>query len=120
MAVSEGFRTLALEQLGRVAPRIRARGMFGGVGVYSADRFFALLDDDVLYLKADDVTRPLFEAEGLLPFRPGGDSGEVMSYYAVSADWLEDPDALRPWVNRALGAAARKKSKPSRKARGKT
>ena len=115
MAVSEGFRTLALEQLGRVAPRIRARGMFGGVGVYSGERFFALLDDDVLYLKADAETRPLFEAEGLTPFRPGGDSGETMSYYAVSADWLEDPDALRPWVDRALQAAARKKQKPTKK-----
>ena len=117
MAVSEGFRTLALEQLGRVAPRIRARGMFGGVGVYSADRFFALLDDDVLYLKADDVTRPLFEAEGLPPFRPTGEGGETMSYYAVSADWLEDPDALRPWVDRALEAAARKKQKSSKKSK---
>lgn len=110
MAVSEGFREFALEQLGRVAPAIRSRRMFGGIGIYSADRFFALLDDDVLYLKADDVTRPAFEAAGMPPFTYG-EAGETMSYYAVSAEVLEDADALAPWVDRALDAAQRKRTR---------
>lgn len=107
--VSDGFRDFALEQLGRVAPAIRSRRMFGGVGVYSDDRFFALLDDDTLYLKADAVTRSEFEAAGMQPFRPFGEGGETMSYYAVSADVLEDAEALQPWVRRALDAAGRKR-----------
>jgi DNA transformation protein len=112
--VSEGFREFTLEQLGRVAPAIRSRRMFGGVGVYSSDRFFALLDDDILYLKADDVTRPEFVAAGMPPFQPGGEGGETMSYYAVPPDLLEDAEALEPWVTRALDAATRKRTRPRR------
>ncbi len=45
MPVSSTFRTFALDQLGRVAPQIRAKSMFGGVGIYSRDVFFALIAD---------------------------------------------------------------------------
>jgi DNA transformation protein len=108
MAVSESFRRFALEQLGRAIPGgVRARAMFGGVGLYAGERFFALLDDDTLYLKADDTTRDAFVGAGLQPFMPFGDATHGMSYYAVPADWLEDAEALRPWVDRALAAAGR-------------
>lgn len=39
-----------------------------------------------------------------------GAEGEVMQYYAVPEDLLEDPDSLRLWVERALAAARRKKA----------
>jgi DNA transformation protein len=112
--VGESFRRFALEQLGRVVPGgVRGRAMFGGVGVYAGERFFALLDDDTLYLKADDATRAAFVAEGLRPFMPFGDETHVMSYYGVPADWLEDAEALRPWVDRALEAAGRARRRKS-------
>jgi len=75
MAVSASFRTFALEQLGRDIRGVRGRSMFGGVGVYAGERFFALIDDDTLYFKVDDTTRPDFEARGMGPFRPGGAGG---------------------------------------------
>jgi DNA transformation protein len=100
MAVSETYCLFATEQLSRVAPSIRARSMFGGVGLYSADLFFALIDDDVLYLKVDASNRPDFEARGMGPFRPSGDGGEVMQYYALEEGILEDTDALLPWVEK--------------------
>lgn len=106
MSVSPSFRGFVLEQLARVVPAVRARAMFGGVGIYSGDRFFALLDDDVLYFKVDDTNRGDFEARGMGPFRPAGPDGEVMQYYEVPADVLEDADALRPWALRALVVAA--------------
>jgi DNA transformation protein len=108
MSVSPSFRTFVLEQLGRVLPDLRARSMFGGVGLYSGERFFALIDDDTLYFKVDDTNRADFEARGLGPFRPGGPDAEVMQYYEVPADLLEDADALRPWAERAIAVAARK------------
>jgi DNA transformation protein len=112
MPVGESFRRFALEQLGRVVPGgVRARAMFGGVGVYAGERFFALLDDDTVYLKADDATRADFVAAGLPPFTPFGDPTHVMSYYAVPADWLEDAETLRPWTDRALEAAGRTRRK---------
>jgi DNA transformation protein len=115
MAVSESFRTLVLDQLGRVAPRIRARSMFGGVGIYSGDLFFALIADDTLYLKVDDSNRPDFEARGMRAFRPYGEEGEVMQYYELPADLLDDPEELRSWAQQAIAVATRKSTKQKRK-----
>jgi DNA transformation protein len=108
MPVSPTFKTFVLEQLGRAVPQIRARSMFGGVGIYAGEFFFALIDDDTLYLKVDDSNRPDFEARGLRPFQPFGETGEIMQYYEVPGDVLEDPEALRPWVEKSIAAAERK------------
>ncbi|HET7603660.1 MAG TPA: TfoX/Sxy family protein [Gemmatimonadales bacterium] len=108
MPVSPSYRTFVLEQLGRVTPNIRARSMFGGVGIYGSDRFFALMDDDLLYFKVDDTNRPDFEAAGMGPFRPGGEHGEVMQYYQVPEEVLEDVEELRAWVGKALAVAEKK------------
>jgi DNA transformation protein len=116
MSVSPSFRGFVLEQLGRVLPAVRGRSMFGGVGVYSGDRFFALVDDDVLYFKVNESSRGEFEQRGMEPFRPAGPGGEVMQYYEVPADVLEDVEALRTWASRAVAAAAaaRRRRKASR------
>jgi DNA transformation protein len=99
-------------------PRIRARPMFGGVGIYSGDLFFALIADDVLYFKADASTRPDFEARGMGPFRPFGDEGGTMQYYQVPEDLLEDPDALRPWAEKAAAIARQNKGRRASRRRG--
>jgi TfoX/Sxy family transcriptional regulator of competence genes len=131
MAVTPSFREFVLDQLGRVTPGIRARSMFGGVGIYADDLFFALIGDGVLYLKVDDSTRPDFVAAGMGPFMPFGDGGEVMQYYELPADVLEEPDRLKPWVEKSIEVARRArlakrpaskkppaKKKPARKRKG--
>lgn len=90
--------------------------MFGGVGIYSGELFFALIDDDILYFKVDDSNRPDFEARGMGPFRPYGPGGEVMQYYQVPEEVLEDFEALRAWADKAL-AVARDKKSPKRSKR---
>jgi len=114
MAVSSTFRTFVIDQLSRAVPEIRARSMFGGVGVYAGELFFALLADDTLYFKVDDSNRADFERQGMGPFQPYGEGGEVMQYYQVPADLLEDPAALRPWAEKSIAVAA-KKSKRARR-----
>jgi DNA transformation protein len=110
MPVTPEYREFVLEQLGRVAP-VTSRAMFGGVGVYSNGFFFALLDDDTVYLKVDDTNRPDFEAAGMGPFRPF-EGAASMQYYELPADLLEDADRLRPWVDAAIDVARRsRKSK---------
>lgn len=119
MAVSDSFRTFALEQLGRVIPGgVRGRAMFGGVGIYAGERFMALLDDDTLYLKGDAVARPEYARAGMPPFMPGGDPSQAMQYYAVPPEVLEDADALRPWVALALAAADRQRTRKRPKGPG--
>jgi DNA transformation protein len=108
--MSQSFRVYVLDQLRRVTPGVRDRSMFGGVGIYAGDLFFALIAEDVLYLKVDESTRPAFEARGLGPFRPYGPSGEVMQYYEIPEDLLEDPETLRPWVEAAISVARRKRA----------
>jgi DNA transformation protein len=117
MSVSESYRTFLLDQLGRAADRIRMKSMFGGAGVYAGEFFFAIVDDDVLYLKVDDTNRPDFEARGMGPFRPFGEGGEVMQYYQLPEELLDDPDELKPWLEKAIGVAARKKKKRKPEAR---
>ncbi len=107
MSVSPSYKTFVLEQL-QVAGVVTAKSMFGGVGLYCQGLFFALIDDDTLYLKVDDATRPEFERVGSQPFRPYGDDSHVMQYYELPAEILEDRAALGPWVERAIEAARRK------------
>ena len=111
MSVSPGFQTFVLDQLRRVAPSVRARRMFGGVGLYADDLFFALIDDDVLYFKVDDTTRADFEHRGMSIFQPFGEGTPSMQYYQLPEDLLEDPEALRQWSEQAIGVARRAKSK---------
>jgi DNA transformation protein and related proteins len=116
MPVTPSYRQFVLDQLLRVRGDIRAKNMFGGVGLYSGEFFFALLDDDTLYLKADAGNRGDFESRGMGPFRPFGEGGEVMQYYELPAELLEDPEALRPWVEKAVEVARRaRKSAAKRK-----
>jgi len=115
MPVSPGYQTFVLDQLRRVVPSVRARRMFGAVGLYAGELFFALIDDDVLYLKVDDQTRPEFEARGLKAFQPFGEGTASMNYREAPEDALEDPESLRPWAERALDVARRAKTKPKAK-----
>src|SRR5438876_144371 len=104
-------------ELVRATAGVRARSMFGGVGIYADDTFFALIASDVLYFKVDDTNRPDFEARGAGPFLPFGDEREVMQYYAVDADILEDVEVLREWAGKAIEAARRKKGGGGRRPR---
>ena len=118
MPVTPGFRIFVLEQLEQIVRDLRDRTMFGGVGVYAGEDFFALIANDTLYLKVDDATRPKYQAAGLSPFRPYGPDGDEMQYYQVAADVIEDSDALRPWVKDAIAASRRAKTaKPARRSR---
>ena len=113
MAVSESYRAFVLEQLNRVRP-VTARAMFGGVGLYAAEVFFALIAQDRLYFKVDDTTRGEFERRGMEPFRPFGEDN-AMGYYELPADILEAPEPLRAWTEQAVAVALRARDARGRK-----
>lgn len=118
MAVTPSYRTFVLEQLNRAVPPVRARAMFGGVGLYAGEVFFALISDDALYVRADDTTRPEFESLGMPPFRPFEEHGPVMSYYQLPEEVLEEPERLRQWAERAIaGARTARRRKPRKRKR---
>jgi DNA transformation protein len=105
VTVSQDYLAYVTEQLAPLG-RVEARRIFGGVGLYCEGLFFALIDDDALYLKADDGNRPDFEARGCAPFRPFKDKPEYsMSYYQPPADVLEDAEQLAAWARKSIAAA---------------
>lgn len=109
MPVSPEYREFVVEQLERLVP-ITTRSMFGGVGIYSDAVFFAIMDDDQLFFKTDDINRARYEEAGMPQFQPMGPD-KPMQYHQVPPDLIEDADSLRPWVDEALDAARRKKRK---------
>ncbi|MCB2114046.1 MAG: TfoX/Sxy family protein [Parvularculaceae bacterium] len=99
---------------------IRVRKMFGGAGVYCDELFFAIMDEDSIYLKVDEETRDVFEARGLAPFvfEMKDGSSASMNYYHAPDDIYDDEDELKRWTLLALDAAARAarfKKKPAKK-----
>jgi DNA transformation protein len=107
MAVSEEFLQYVTEQF-RDLGEVTTRRMFGGIGVYFDAKFFALLDNDELYMKVDDTNRPQFAKAGSRAFEPW--AGHVMDgYWSVPADVLEDPAKLAEWSRHPLSIAGKKK-----------
>lgn len=117
MSVTDSYHAFVVEQLNQAVPPVRSRPMFGGVGLYSAGVFFALIADDVVYLKVDGSTQADFEALGLERFRPFGEESGGMSYYQLPEDVLEDVEALRLWAEKAIAVAERSKRPSKRKRR---
>jgi len=117
MSVSPSYRQFVVDALGRVVPGLRAQSMFGGVGLYAEQLFFALIAGNTLYLKVDDTTRGDFTALGMGPFRPFGEGGEVMQYYELPAELLEEPEAVREWIEKAVEVARRARQSGKRRKR---
>jgi DNA transformation protein len=118
MAVSESFLTFVLEQLGGL-PRVSPRRMFGGVGLYCGETFFAVIDNDTLFFKVDDTTRPKYIKRKMPPFQPMPDMPAMTGYYQVPPGVLEDADAMTDWGQEAVGVGIKRKPSTSRKPKAK-
>ncbi len=109
-----------------VLGRARTRRMFGGHGIYVDDLFIALIINEVLYLKADELARPAFESAGGQPFSYATATGNrtVLAYWTAPDDAMESPPQMLPWARlamaSALRAAAAKKPAAPRKPSAKT
>lgn len=116
MTASDTFIEFLRDQL-RGVGAIAVRRMFGGAGVYAEGTMFALIADDTLYLKADELTRVDFEAEDMEPFNYATKDGRntIMSYWRAPERLFDEPDEMLAWARKALGAAKRSgsKKKPS-------
>ncbi|MBX7135477.1 MAG: TfoX/Sxy family protein [Fimbriimonadaceae bacterium] len=112
MGFSPKYRAEVEEMLGAVVP-IRTKAMFGGVGIYSEDLFFALIAEDKLYFKVSDLNRADFEAAGMGPFFPY-DSPTPMGYWEVPGAVQGNSEELKVWVDKALAVAEQAKRKKKR------
>lgn len=107
MTASDSIVELLKEVLAPLGA-VTVRQMFGGAMVYINGVALGLLDNDVLYLKADDTNKGMFEAEGQGPFVYEGKTKPVaMSYWRVPERLYDEPDEMAEWARAALQAARR-------------
>jgi len=88
--------------------------MFGGLGVWRDDRFFALTYGEEIYFKVDQVNRPNFIAAQSVPFSYEAKTSKgtserriINGLWLVPDDVLEDSDMLITWAQAAYEAALR-------------
>jgi DNA transformation protein and related proteins len=114
MSVSRDFVEHVLDLLSGWG-NVSCRRMFGGYGLYRDGVHFALIAEDRLYLKADERSRPDFEAAGTQPFTYSARSRAVtLSYWEAPPELFDDAEAMVRWASRALEAAlAKAKTKSS-------
>lgn len=94
MAVSSGALSFAVELFSGLEG-VSARRMFGGAGLYHSGRMFALLDDDLIYLKATPALQEKLSGRGCDAFRwtrPRDGKQIEMAYLLLPDSALDDPD----------------------------
>ena len=102
---------------------LEIKRMFGGAAIYSNGLIFALLDDGVVWLKADEINAPLLEEAGARQFTfPTKDGKEMaMAYWSLPETALDDPDEAVDWARQSIDAALRKAAaKKPRKAKSRS
>jgi len=88
---------------------VEIRRMFGGHGIFRGGTMFALIHDEMLFLRSDDANRAAFAAAGMGPFRYRRRGKLVaLAYHQAPPEALEDSDILGQWADLAFAAALRR------------
>jgi TfoX/Sxy family transcriptional regulator of competence genes len=114
-----------VESFGRLLPedpRVERRKMFGYPCAFAGGHMFIGVHEDRLVLRLPEEERSSFRSEhGATPFEPFP-GREMREYSVVPRPLIEDPEALAPWVEKAVDHAAslppKKPRKPRKKAGG--
>jgi DNA transformation protein len=109
MALSKDFEAFAVDLFSGLGI-IRVKRMFGGALIYADDLGFALLDDDMIYIKVDGVNEAVFEAEGCPRATYPTTDGQVMAmaYRRLPEAAMDDAEEACRWARFGIEAAMRK------------
>ncbi|MDH5432396.1 MAG: TfoX/Sxy family protein [Gammaproteobacteria bacterium] len=108
------FANYVVDLLQVIGP-ISSKRMFGGYGLFLDSLMFALIAENTLYLKADDVSKNNFIENGLGPFGYSKNGKRYdMSYYQAPEEVFESMESMREWGNIAYECALRAASKKSK------
>lgn len=107
------YRPLRYEQMMKAgeAYDVRARRMFGGMGMYTGERMFAFLVDDKVGLKlAPADFEAALQLPGACPMCPEKGAEPMREYVQMPRAILDDPVALTEWLERSAEYAQTRKS----------
>jgi DNA transformation protein len=118
VAVGQAWIDQAMELLHGLG-HLRHKRMFGAVGLYCDEVFFAVLDEEALYLKVDAKTEDRFREAGSEPFT-FEDQGKLVSmgYWRMPETAWDEPEEALSWARLGVDAGLRaraKKAKPKPK-----
>jgi DNA transformation protein and related proteins len=108
MVASESYAEFLREQFAPLG-RVSMRRMFGKTGVFCDGVMFAMVTENIVYLRVDDQNRDTFgEAEAYPPLNYAK-KGEVidLSFWRVPERLFDEPEELIVWARAALAAAYR-------------
>jgi DNA transformation protein len=108
MVASAGFAELLRDELAPLG-HLAMRRMFGKTGVFCDGLMFAMVADDTLYFRVDDLNRARFAEAAAFPplnYEKGGRSIDL-SFWRAPERLLDEPDELVAWAREALAAARR-------------
>jgi DNA transformation protein len=105
------YRPVRYEQMMRAAEAydVRARRMFGGMGIYTGEKMFAFLVGEDIGLKL--APEDLAEAMGLPgaePLRPEPNAEPMRDYVRMPREVLDNFEKFMYWVERSACYARRK------------
>lgn len=105
------YRPLRYEQMMRAAEPydVRARRMFGGMGIYTGEKMFAFLVDEVIGLKlSPEDLEEAMQLPGAKPLRPDPESEPMREYVCMPRDVLDNYEMFLFWVERSASYARSK------------
>jgi DNA transformation protein len=109
--VAMAYRPTRYEQVMKASEcfDVRARKIFGGMGVYTGEKMFAILMDDVVSFKLSPEDRQaVLSMEGACLFRPAPDKEPMPEYVVMPQKVLDDEQEFLNWLKRSAEYARSK------------
>jgi len=105
VAVDQGYLDFVSEKLADIE-ELTIKKMFGGAGLFSGGKMFALIYEDVLYFKVDSSNKGDYIEKSSSQFSPPfGKRRMNMPYYEVPADIFDNEDKIIEWAERSVEIA---------------
>ncbi|WP_052162083.1 TfoX/Sxy family DNA transformation protein [Aquabacterium sp. NJ1] len=111
----QAFANFVVELMAGFAP-VQARRMFGGFGMFHQGLMLAIIIEDKLYFKVDDVSEPRFVQRGLPRFQYESKGGRTASlrYCEAPPEVYDEREHMAEWTRLAYECAVRQQKKPAR------
>src|SRR5579871_5064532 len=110
------YQPLRYEQMMRAAEAydVRARRMFGGMGIYTGEKMFAFLVGEDIGLKlSPEHIQEAMQLPGAGPMKPDKDAEPMREYVQMPREVLDNLDKFMFWVDRSACYARQKLSNAS-------